>query len=263
MTLPPATPPRSLRGVGVLLTRALEDAQQLRPLLEKEGAIVSALPAIQRVPPPDWGPVDDALRTLHRYDWLAFTSRHAVHGVSSRLSEIGVAAALPPSVKVAASGPATSGAIVAAGWRADCLAEAGGAQALAEGLAAVGVRSSRILVPGSDLMRPALRDLLTAAGAIVETVTVYRTIPPERNSAALEGLRHGQIDIIVLASPSAVRNLMELAGREVVAKARLVCIGQTTARAVEESGLQVAATADMPSAEGLLEAVMKVAEGTK
>jgi uroporphyrinogen-III synthase len=112
-------------------------------------------------------------------------------------------------------------------------------------------------------VRPALRDLLTATGAIVETVTVYRTIPPERNSAALEELRQGQIDIIVLASPSAVRNLMELAGREVVAKARLVCIGQTTARAVEERELQVASTADTPSAEGLLEAVMKVAEGTK
>jgi uroporphyrinogen-III synthase len=259
MTLPPATPPSSLRGIRVLLTRSLEDAQQLRPLLEEEGAEVVALPAIQRLPPLDWTPADDALRSLHRFDWLAFTSRHAVRGVSDRLPEIGLAAALPPDLRIAASGPASSSAVERAGWRVDCLAEAGGAQPLAGALIGIGVTGSRILVPGSDLMRPELRNRLHEAGASVETVTVYRTIQAEPDHEALAALRNGRIDLIVLASPSAVRNLMNLVDREAVSGARLVCIGETTAHAVEERGLQVAATAHRPSPEGLLGAILSVA----
>src|SRR5438270_9085301 len=85
MTPPPDTPRKSLDGVTVLLTRALEDAQELRPLLEEHGAKVLAMPAIKRVPPRDWGPADQALRSLSGFDWLAFTSRHAVRAVAARL----------------------------------------------------------------------------------------------------------------------------------------------------------------------------------
>jgi uroporphyrinogen-III synthase len=53
--------------------------------------------------------------------------------------------------------------------------------------------------------------------------------------------------------------LVNIVDGDAVARARLVCIGETTAQAVEHRGLQVSATAHRPSTEGLLEAILSVA----
>jgi uroporphyrinogen-III synthase len=247
--------------VSVLLTRSLEDARELRPLLEEQGAEVLAMPAIKRVPPLDWGPADRALRSLSRFNWLAFTSRQAVQSVANRLAELGADPALTSSTRVAASGPATFAAVEKAGWRVDCFADQGGAKALADALINAGdLHGCTILLPGSDLIRPVLRDALAMAGAIVETVTVYRTIQPAPDGAALGALRSGRIGVVVLASPSAVRNLADLVDPEALRKTCLVCIGATTAAAVAERGLQTASTAQEPTAPGLLDAVLGLGE---
>jgi uroporphyrinogen-III synthase len=172
---------------------------------------------------------------------------------------LGLDPALSPSTRVAASGPATSRAVESAGWNVDCLANEGGAKALGEALTnCSNLDGSRVLLPGSDLMRPVLRDELTEAGAVVETVTVYRTIQPAPDGTALSALRSGRIDVVILASPSAVRNLTSLADRDVLASTCLVCIGNTTAGALSDRGLRAAATAKEPSAQGLLEAVLSL-----
>ena len=64
-------------------------------------------------------------------------------------------------------------------------------------------------------------------------------------------LQQGDVDAVLLASPSAVQGLVNACGGEptTYACAALIAIGPTTARAIEESGLRVAALADRPSTD--------------
>jgi uroporphyrinogen III methyltransferase/synthase len=66
-------------------------------------------------------------------------------------------------------------------------------------------------------------------------------VPPQGRSEALRRLRDGEIDIVTFASPSAVRNLVQMLGGDVSAlkKPLIACIGPVTARAARRLALQV------------------------
>ena len=49
--------------------------------LSARGADVPGIPAIAFAPPEDPGPLDHALGEIERFDWIVFTSRHAVEAV--------------------------------------------------------------------------------------------------------------------------------------------------------------------------------------
>jgi uroporphyrinogen-III synthase len=118
-----------------------------------------------------------------------------------------------------------------------------------------------VLLLRSDLADPATADALRARGAAVEDVAAYRTVPRgEPTPDLLARLRAGQIDAITLASPSAAQGLVNCCGAEPATYARtaLVSIGPTTTRAVEALGLAVAAQAERPGIEGLVEALIKI-----
>src|SRR5947209_9027052 len=242
-----------LAGVRILITRAADDAAPLRRRLEEMGAVVRELPTIELAPPDDCGPLDEALRALDQFDWIAFTSRRAIRAVLDRRQVLGLSAARWP--RVAAVGPATEAELALAGIRVDCRpVEATGGD-LAAVLAERGVQGARILLPLGDIARPDLQAGLEAAGAEIVAVVAYRTLQPlEARGDSLQALRRGGVDVIALASPSAARNLAAMLGADapLLQYVRLVCIGPTTAAAVRELGLEPAAVAAEPTLDGLV-----------
>jgi uroporphyrinogen III methyltransferase/synthase len=245
-------------GRRVLLTRVRGGSDRLRQILTARGLTVMEMPAIAIEPAEDLSLLDRALADLHSYQWVAFASRNAVRAVLNRLSALGLA--LPGGVRIAAVGASTAEDLRAAGIGVHCLPERQTAAGLAAAMQAVGVQGARILLPVGDRSRPELRERLEAAGARVESVVVYRTVLPQNVDAdLLDAVRQGGIDTIVLASPSAAENLVALLGTaEPLARAKLVCIGPTTATAVRDLGLKPAAVAARPAPEALADAVLSL-----
>jgi uroporphyrinogen-III synthase len=248
----------TLAGRRIVVTRQPGQASTLVRLLEERGARVLEVPAIQIVPPADPGPLDAALASLERYDWLVFTSANAVRAVISRIMVLG----LPPQIgfrgpRIASVGSSTSVAIRSA-FPADAVALEPPADHRAAGLvqafAGRGCRGARVLVPASSRAREELAAGLRELGAQVDAVSAYATVEPEDLRERVAGCLAEGFDAVAFASPSAVEGFTAASG-EASRGLPAVVIGPTTAAAARAAGLDVRATASPSTAEGLVEAL--------
>ena len=165
------------------------------------------------------------------FDHVAFASRAAVDHFTRELLGAGRDARALAGVTVAAAGAATAAALARFGLRADVTGDGSGAAGLAAACAAAGVRGARILLPASDLTRPALAGGLRAAGNAVEVVTFYRTVPrPDPVREELAG-----IDVAAFSSPSGAAAFRALYGGGLPAGLELLALGELTAQAVRDA----------------------------
>ncbi len=233
------------------MTRPAGDGQALAARLAGLGADVVTAPMIEIAPPDDVAALDAVLRQVGTYRWIAFTSRNAVRAVASRLMALQLA--IPPAVQIAAVGPTTAAALRDVGIPVHVVAPEGTAESLVHILGDQ-VRGDRVLVPQGDRARPDLAEGLRRAGAGVDTVIAYRTAD---STGPLPTI--GQGDIIALFSPSAAQRLVALAGRVTLQRAKIVCIGPTTAAAVRDLGLLPATVAAGRTVEAMVEAIAAAA----
>ena len=242
----------ALDGKRVLVTRALEDQQELAALLVACGAEPVALPCIRFAEPLDAAPLESALQSLragNKPDFLVLASPHAADRFLSRVDRAHLT-----GVQIAAAGAATARCIEEYGLHALTPARGAGAEALLSVLASR-MRGKHVLVPRAEGGNPGLVEGLQSAGARVIAITLYRTVPA--TSADPEGarlLRAGRIDAIAFASGSAARGFVALFGNEAAAlaeRAVVACMGKTCAADARAAGLPVDAIAD----GGLLELV--------
>jgi len=246
-----------LHGRRILVTRRPEQSSALVAALREHGATVIEVPLIAVVPPLDWAPLDSALGRLDGYDWIAFTSGNAVRAVADRIRVLGITPRFPRGASV---GPATTEAVDQ--YLPACAIEMEPlADFRAEGLLAAfpdeAVRARRFLLPASDKARDVLADGLTARGARVDRVVAYRTVtPPDAGAALAEALAQG-LDAVTFASPSAVDNFVELAPT-LGGGVRAAVIGPVTEARARAVGLQILATAEPSTAEGLASALARV-----
>jgi len=252
-----------LLGKRVLVTRPKGQEAELAQRLRALGAEPMLLPAIAILPPEDWSSVDEAIRQLESFDWVVFTSVNGVRSFLGRMEELGVPVSALSSRRLAAIGPATANALGTACRAPDVVPEQFLSDAVPDALGKV--EGLRILLPRADIARKEMAIELRRRGAEVVEVAVYRVQPGGEELKEL--LRHSPSpDFITLTSPSAVRSLarmLEETGRsEWLAHVPLVCIGPITANAVRELGYMPAAVAREHTVEGLLQALMEIAQGS-
>jgi uroporphyrinogen-III synthase/uroporphyrinogen III methyltransferase/synthase len=250
-------PELRLLGRRVAVTRGKGGEDALCARLRELGAEVVAVPAIATVPPESFAELDQALRDLKGFDWIAFASATAVEATLGRLSALGLG--LPDSrVRIAAVGQATAERLRQLLRPPDLVpAEARGA-ALA---AALGARAAgkRVLVPRAAEGRPELLEGLVAAGAEVVAAPCYRTVaaPPEAIAPLAGLLDRGELDAVGFASPSAVKSVLAGLGARagLLARCTLAAIGPTTAAALAEAGLEASVTPGASTGRDLAEAI--------
>src|SRR6185436_13728468 len=97
-----------LSGKTVVITRALDQAQEFARLLEDQGAEVISFPTIQILPPKTWELVDKAIKSISRFDWVVFTSVNGVKSFFQRLRILGGDIRDLKGIRLAAIGPKTS-----------------------------------------------------------------------------------------------------------------------------------------------------------
>ncbi len=255
-----------LRGKTVLVTRARVQASDLSRRLRVAGARVIEAPMYELAAPDSFDACDEALRSLGVGDTLAVTSPYAVEILQQRLAAIGRDSRHLAGVRLASLGAVTSAALRRIGLEADLEPAIAQSQALGDRLIEKGpsvsadtVITRRVLLWRADVACPGLPERLAEAGYDVLDPPAYRTVPaevlPDEARAALAADPIG-IDWITFTSSTAVKRLVDLAGREAIRPIRAASIGPMTSAAMAEQGLTVSVEATTTSVQALAEAII-------
>ncbi len=232
---------RPLFGRGVVVTRARAQAGDSARLLAELGAEVIEFPTISIKPLADYGAVDAALNRLDEYDWLVFTSVNGVKHFYTRLALLGKDSRALGGRKIAAIGPATAEALRERGVTPDFVPEKYVAEGVVEGMRILGVQGARILVPRAREAREVLPEELRRAGATVDILPIYESVPEDaRREEVLDLLKEGRIHCVTFGSSSTVDNFFALIPPDAL-RARGVktaAIGPITAKTLEKYGLR-------------------------
>jgi uroporphyrinogen III methyltransferase / synthase len=258
---------RPLFGRRVLVTRPRHQAAQTLRKLELLGAVPYHLAPVEIRAPADWSAVDRAILKLQNqdYDWLVFTSANGVHGLFGRLAALGKDARILGAIKLAAVGPKTAAALREHHLFADAVPTAGFSS---EGLAAEllpAASGQRLLLARANRGRDHLPKELRRTAAVVEEVAVYEQADAvDPSDEAFDALRRGEIGIVTFTSSNIARGILAqfedtIRLRVLRGDIQLVCLSAETARAVQDLGFPVAATAGEATVEGLLQAVVSAA----
>jgi uroporphyrinogen-III synthase len=250
----------ALEGLRMLVTRPRAQAGPLAAALAARGADPVLLPTIRIVPEAATDRLDAALRDAMEgvFRWIVFTSANAVAVVAERLDALRLTPKNRAAIKVAVVGAATADAAAAAGFTVDLVPETANAEALVAALEPLIRPGDRVLYPRSAIGKDTVPNGLTHVGAAVLALEVYSTVPePDVDPGAVAALRAGDIDAVVAASPSSVRNLVAFLGEErrCLAAVPVFCAGPVTAEAAGELGLSVAGVSVDPSPEALVDEI--------
>jgi uroporphyrinogen III methyltransferase/synthase len=238
----------------VLVTRAPDQSADFVRLLEEQGAHVAWVPLIRIGPAPDERALQEAADNVNVYDWLVFTSAAGVEAFAQRVGR-----PLKENLRVAVVGPATAQALVdRLGVQAKVMPAQYSSSALADAINRHAKTPQSILLIAAEDASPVLAAKLRNAGHRVDKVDAYTTVqaPP----ADLE--EHvNKADVITLASPSAVRALVDgLGGDTAIAKLRgklLACIGPVTLFEARERGLHVEIVPEAATIPALIDALCR------
>tara|TARA_B100000809_G_scaffold103324_1_gene101995 strand:+ start:1920 stop:2687 length:768 start_codon:yes stop_codon:yes gene_type:complete len=241
----------SLAGRNVLVTRTIEQNASLIDLFKSRGAVPVACPTIATEPAEDASAVIRSMADGPGYDWIVFTSTNGVRFFFDVAESVDIHAPDGGLVKVAAIGPATAAALQARGRTVDLMPVLHVAEALVEAIGAVDGR--RILIPTADIARDTLADGLEAAGAVVEVITVYRTVPAKRPEDLFGML--SAADAVTFTSSSTALNFVGMLEGQAMPDLIVACIGSKTAETVRGLGLPVHVVAEVSTAEGLVNAL--------
>ncbi|MEQ1873590.1 MAG: uroporphyrinogen-III synthase [Ilumatobacteraceae bacterium] len=226
-----------LNGRRVVVTRALEQADELATLLQQFGAVPVVIPLIEIATEPA-GAANLASVNMADFDWLIITSPNgAAHVVDAHAGRAG-------ATQVAAVGKSTADVLRAGGIKVALVPAVQSAAGLLAEFSEVG----RILVVQAANADDSLADGLRAHGSVVTVVAPYRTVPARVTAG--QQLAALSADAVLFASGSAARAWADVFGDS--APPLVVAIGPKTAAAVTDAGLKVSVVAADHSLSGMV-----------
>jgi uroporphyrinogen-III synthase len=214
----------------VVVTRAEPRDGALSAELARIGLPVLRWPVVGIEPadPAEW---ERHRRAIGTFDWIVFTSAHAVEVLADALPT-------PAHARIAAVGASTAEALRERGWPVDLTGRGNGAEGLLGPLAEAGVGGRRVLHPTSSRALSTLSDGLERLGAEVVRFTAYHTVGATLDVADCRSwISRRGIGAVTFTSPSAVIELERALGgvdfARLLADAPALAIGPTTAHELE------------------------------
>jgi uroporphyrinogen III methyltransferase/synthase len=260
---------RPLLGWKVLVPRTRDEVGPVAEILRRLGAVTIEVPTISVEPPRTPQQMERAVQGMvsGRFEWVAFTSPHAVRAVREKLLEYGLDARSLAGMKVAAIGQESVDALLEMGIRPDLVpAEDASTAALLEEWPEFSRHDdpiNRVFIPRADIATEALAEGLTALGWEVEEVTAYRTVRAAPPAAHIrDAIKSGGYDAALFTSASTVRNLVGIAGKP-HASTVIACIGPQTEATAKEHGLRVDVLAPNPDVRSLIAALAEFAHAAR
>ncbi|MBO4400898.1 MAG: uroporphyrinogen-III C-methyltransferase [Selenomonadaceae bacterium] len=240
---------KPLFGRKILVTRARAQASKLTRQLENLGAGVIEFPTIQIAEPSDnFTALDAAIKNMHSFDWLIFTSANGVDKFFERLKIFRLDARALANAKVAAIGRATAEKLLKHGICADLIPAEFRAESLIDALKNQ-VAGKKILLARAETARDILPVELEKSGAEITVAAAYKTI-----SAAEKNL-DADFDMATFTSSSTVENFIRAVGAERLKNVRVAAIGPITAQTLEKFGVTADVIAQEFTIAGLVDAI--------
>jgi uroporphyrinogen III methyltransferase/synthase len=255
---------RPLFGKRILVTRPREQAAELVSRLEALGAQPIEAPMISIAPPESYDALDEACLRCDEFDWIVFSSGHAVDAFITRLLASPRDLRALKDVRLCTVGPSTAERLARAGIKVDLIPNEARAEGVVQAILDAGsVAGKQILLPRADIGRELIGDELRKHGANVHDVVAYRTVSLDFERAGAPAiyqmLLEHQIDVVTFTSPSAVRNFVELLGEEPAADLLrptiVASIGPVTAAAATEYGIHSAVVPTTYTIAALVDAI--------
>ena len=249
---------KPLFGKTILITRSRKQASHLSDQLENLGARVLELPTIEITPIHDFRLLDRAIRQIHRYHWLIFTSENGVEAFFNRFRELKKDARVLSSIKIAAVGPGTGAKLNSYSIKPDLVPKIFTTEGLFNALKKLKLKGKRLLLLRTNIAPDFLNRSLRDLGILVTEIPVYRTEKPEGLSRKITELIHQYpIDLITFTSSSTAEHFFEALrnGRHLGAK--VISIGPVTSKTIRNFGAEVTREARVPTISGLVEAVLE------
>jgi uroporphyrinogen III methyltransferase/synthase len=248
-----------LFGKRIVITRARDQASNLRDALAELGAEVIEIPSIEIRDPASWAPLDDAVKRLEQFQYLLVTSANGVRNFLARLQACDRDVRDLHGLIIGAIGPATAAEFAKTGVRVDFIPKEYRAEGLLDSLPDRDVRGKAFLIPRAKVARDLVPRVLEGRGARVEVVEAYETVTPEFPGGALEDILTPRPDVITFTSSSTASNFAKLLGdrppREVLAGTLVASIGPVTSNTARKLGLEVNIEARESTIPGLVEAI--------
>lgn len=233
--------PGSLAGRRVVVTRALDQADELADALRARGAVPVLVPLVEIVEVPDeFGRLSE-LRS-DDFDWLVVTSPN---GARAYLRAHATAPA-----QVAAVGTATAAVLAEGGIAVTLVPAVQRAEGLVTEFSPAPPGGSVLLVQAVDA-EATMAEGLSAIGWRVTAVSPYRTVAARPTAG--EFLAALAADAVLFASGSAASSWVEIFGTS--APPLVVAIGPRTAAATRGFGLKVDVVSTDHSVKGLVDAL--------
>ncbi len=252
---------RPLFGRRVLLTRPRGEEAGMLAELREAGADAVNIPLV-RLDETRKGTAEEfaaglvELRSSH--GWLILPSPASIRFLDVALKHLSLDARALAGIRIAVLSPRAAEQLASLGVRADFISEEADGATLASSLPLTG--GERVMVGGSNLSRPEVRQILGDRGASVNLQVLYTNAPDEKGvREATERIQAGDFDDVILTSPSGVRSLfgrVEVTREILRAAARFWAIGKTTAGAMRESGVEPEGIAASPTAESLIDVMI-------
>nr|MDP9360756.1 uroporphyrinogen-III synthase [Acidobacteriota bacterium] len=239
---------KPLFGKKIVVTRAREQASDLKRLFEDSGASVIQFPTISIAPPESFESLD--LTVDARFNWLVFTSTNGVAAFFERLFAKGKDVRALAGVRVACVGDTTAAALRARGLAADLVPEKFMSSALLLHFDA-DQKGVRIAVVRAAEGREEFIDEMRRRGAEVHLAVAYRSVPIATNAGELH-----DVDVITFTSASTVDNFFAVIGAQSLDGALLASIGPMTSDAIRRHGRQADIEAGTASIQALHDAVV-------
>ena len=244
----------------VINTRASHQQPALTALCASRGWDVLSYPCIG-VKLTNSDDIRDRLTTgASQYAWLILTSTNAVDAVSTAITGLNIA--LP---RLACVGKATADAASQSfGLDVAFIPSEATGNALANQLPVT--MGERVLLPQSAIANPDTSAILTARGAIVDSIDAYEITTGAGGDDVPGAIRAGCVDAVIVTSPSALEGfLSRLAaagiGNDLVAQLIFAPIGPTTAIAIAKKSLQALPIPTEHSLEGLVDVLVCYFDG--
>jgi uroporphyrinogen III methyltransferase/synthase len=251
---------RPLFGTRVVVTRAREQASELKRLLEDSGAQVLQFPTIEIAPPLSYDSLDRAVD--ERYDWLIFTSTNGVAAYFDRLFARGKDVRALAGTRIAAVGQSTAADLHARGIAPDVVPERFISTELLP-LLAEDQHGIRTAVIRSETGNDELLNELRRRGGEVDLAIAYRTVAADLDLEELRTLiAANAIDAVTFTSASTVDHflgkLTDEERKRILHHAKIASIGETTSAAIRRYGKEPDVVARNATIRHLYDAVVSM-----
>ncbi|MHC4881906.1 MAG: uroporphyrinogen-III C-methyltransferase, partial [Planctomycetota bacterium] len=174
---------------------------------------------------------DAYFQSPKKHDWIVFTSGNGIQFFFKKLFAAGLDTRVLASTKFAVIGKASGKRLLEFGIKADLTAATESSKGLLEAFSGIDVNGRSILLPQAEVSSSELPDGLTARGADIDKLTVYKTVETEIDDVDLD-----YIDQILFTSGSTVRAFVNKFG-SVPGHVQALCLGVPTQTIAKENGI--------------------------